>query len=108
MAMRNQFSKQKRKDLESIEGIGIIRAKSIKEFDNFSGPEDEIKFIEKYKITPLFINDNAYPKRLLNCYDSPVLLYYRGNADLNTSKIVAIVGTRSNSDYGQMITEKII
>ena len=100
--------KAKRKELESIEGIGTVRAKSIKEFENFSSPEEEIKFIEKYKITPLFINDEAYPKRLLNCYDSPVLLYYRGNADLNTSKIIAIVGTRNNSDYGKNICEKMI
>ena len=100
--------KAKRKELESIEGIGTIRAKSIKEFENFSSSEEEIKFIEKYKITPLFIADEAYPRRLLNSYDSPVLLYYRGNADLNTSKIIAIVGTRNNSDYGKTVCERLI
>src|SRR5580698_2898113 len=73
--------KAKRKELESIEGIGTVRAKSIKEFENFSSSEEEIKFIEKYKITPLFIADKPYPQRLLNSYDSPVLLYYRGNVD---------------------------
>ncbi len=70
--------------------------------------EEEIKFIEKYKITPLFITDDEYPKRLLNCYDSPLLLYYRGNADLNTSKIISIVGTRNNSDYGKTVCENFI
>jgi len=100
--------KAKKKDLENIEGIGTIRAKSIKEFGNFLSSEEEIKFTEKYKITPLFINSEAYPKRLLNCYDSPILLYYRGNADLNTSKIISIVGTRTNSDYGKTVCEKLI
>jgi DNA processing protein len=98
----------KKKDLENIEGIGSIRAKSIKEFDNFSSSEAEIKFIEKYNITPLFITDKNYPQRLLNCYDSPALLYYRGNSDLNTSKIVAIIGTRNNSDYGATVCEKLV
>jgi DNA processing protein len=100
--------KAKKKELEAIEGIGTIRAKSIKGFDDFARAEEEITFIEKYKITPLFLTDKNYPQRLLNCYDSPALLYYRGNANLNTSKIVAIVGTRNNSEYGKAVCEKLI
>lgn len=100
--------KAKKKDLENIEGIGTVRATSIKAFDNFQSSEEEIAFIEKYKITPLFITDSNYPQRLLNCYDSPVLLFYRGNTDLNSSRIISIVGTRNNSDYGKAVCEKII
>lgn len=100
--------KAKKKELENIEGIGTIRANSIKAFDNFQSSEEELAFIEKYKITPLFINDKNYPQRLLNCYDSPVLLYYRGNADLNCTKIISIVGTRNNTDYGKIVCEKLI
>ncbi|MEP6674370.1 MAG: DNA-processing protein DprA [Ferruginibacter sp.] len=100
--------KAKRKELEALEGIGLIRAKSIKDFTDFTSAEKEIAFIEKYKITPLFITDKHYPQRLLNCYDSPALLYYRGTADLNNTKIISIVGTRNNSDYGKFITEKLI
>ncbi len=100
--------KAKKKELEAIEGIGTIRAKSIKDFAEFDRSEDEAKFIGKYKITPLFITDAKYPQRLLNCYDSPPLLYYRGNADLNTSKIISIVGTRNCSDYGKTVCEKLV
>jgi DNA processing protein len=45
---------------------------------------------------------------LLNCYDSPTLLFYKGTADLNASKVVAIVGTRSNTDYGKHFTDDLI
>ncbi len=100
--------KAKKRELESIEGIGSIRAGSIKTFTNFQPGEEEIAFIEKYKITPLFISDKNYPQRLLNCYDSPALLYYRGNANLNTSKIIAVVGTRNNTEYGKAVCEKLI
>jgi DNA processing protein len=100
--------KAKKKELENIEGIGSVRARSIKDFSDFSSSEEEIKFIEKYKITTLFINADNYPRRLLNCYDSPALLYYRGNADLNASKIVSIVGTRNCSDYGKNVCEKFV
>lgn len=100
--------KASKRELEQIDGIGYIRAESIKRFNDFKTAEEEINFITKFKIKPLFITDKEYPQRLLNCYDNPVLLYYKGNADLNTSKIVAIVGTRSNSDYGKNICEKLI
>jgi DNA processing protein len=103
-----QLFKAKIKDLSVIDGIGEVRAKSIKYFDDFKIAEKEIAFIEKYKIQPLFITDENYPKRLLNAYDSPTMLYYKGNADLNTKKIVAIVGTRSNTDYGKKITENLV
>jgi len=97
-----------KKILEQIEGIGTIRANSIKDFKDFRGAEQEIEFIKKYKITPLFLTDKDYPQRLLNCYDNPPLLYYRGNADLNSSRIIAIVGTRNNDEYGKNICEKLI
>jgi DNA processing protein len=94
--------------LSGIENIGEIRAGCIKSFKNFSEAEEEIEFIKKYKIQPIFITDKNYPQRLLNCYDPPTLLYYRGNADLNESKIVSVIGTRNNTDYGKQITEKLI
>lgn len=100
--------KAPKKELGNIEGIGEVRAKSIKMFDNFSPAEKEIAFVEKYKIQTLFLTDENYPKRLLNCYDSPTMLYFRGNADLNSSKIISIIGTRNNTDYGRLITEQLI
>ena len=95
-------------ELERIEGIGSIRANSIKNFKDFEKAADEIKFIEKYKIKPLFLTDKSYPKRLLNCYDSPTLLFYKGDADLNTSKIIAIIGTRNHTEYGKQQAENLI
>jgi DNA processing protein len=98
----------KKKDLEGLEGVGSIRAASIKNFRDFSKAEEEISFIRKYNITPLFITDPQYPQRLLNCYDSPCMLYYKGNAGLNAPKIVAIVGTRNNNEYGKSTCEKLV
>lgn len=100
--------KEKKSVLEKIEGIGEVRAANIKKFDAFKAQEDEISFIEKYKITPLFLTNPDYPKRLLHCYDPPTLLFYKGPANLNNSKIISVIGTRSNTDYGKMMTEKIL
>ena len=100
--------KAKLHNLEAVEGIGTVRAKAVRAFTDFDKVEKEIQFLERYKIRPLFITDKAYPQRLLNCYDSPTMLYYRGEADLNTGHIVAIIGTRSLTDYGKTLTEKLV
>jgi DNA processing protein len=100
--------KASKKQLSAVENIGEVKAKSIKHFNDFEAAEKEILFIEKYNIQPLFMTNGNYPKRLLNSYDAPVLLYYRGNADLNALRIVNIIGTRSNTEYGRIATEKLI
>ncbi|MCO5238213.1 MAG: DNA-processing protein DprA [Chitinophagaceae bacterium] len=103
----NIFS-AKRAKLDTLPGIGAIRSKSIKTFKEFSRAEEELRFIEKYKISVLRYTDPAYPKRLLNCYDAPSLLYFKGNADLNAPKILAVIGTRSHTEYGKEMTYAII
>ncbi|MBV4358164.1 DNA-processing protein DprA [Pinibacter aurantiacus] len=103
-----EIFKAKKSSLELIEGIGSIKASNIKGFKNFTSIENEIAFIEKNNIQPLFFTDNNYPKRLRNCYDPPTMLYYCGTADLNASKIIAVIGTRSHSEYGRQLTEKLV
>ena len=100
--------KAKLSTLEKIEGIGTIRASSIKTFNDFSNAEEEIKFIQKFRIKSLFIGDKEYPQRLLNCYDPPTLLFYKGTANLNAAKVVAIIGTRTYTDYSRKMTDELI
>ncbi len=100
--------KAKKKDISAIEGIGPVRAKYLKEWNAFAEAEEEIAFTEKHHIRSLFITDKDYPQRLLNCYDPPTLLYYRGTADLNHSRIISIIGTRNHTEYGKQVTEQLI
>ncbi|HEY1114532.1 MAG TPA: DNA-processing protein DprA [Chitinophagaceae bacterium] len=100
--------KAKRRELEKIEGMGEVRARAIRDFKDFSVAENEMAFIEKYKIQPLFLTDAAYPKRLLNCYDPPTILFYKGTADLNAARVLSIVGTRRQTDYGRHFTEQLV
>ena len=94
--------------LSKLDGIGEIRAANIKLFKDFKKAEAEQLFIEKYKIKALFLTNPLYPKRLLNVYDPPTMLYYRGNADLNAAHMVAIVGTRGKTPYGTLVTEQLV
>lgn len=70
--------------------------------------EKEIEFITRYKIRTLFYTDKDYPARLKECIDGPMMLYYKGSADLNHSHIISVVGTRRATHYGKDICEKLI
>ena len=94
--------------LEKIEGIGKIRARSIKNFRDFSGSEKEILFLQRYGIRALTQQDEDYPQRLLPAYDAPVLLFYKGSSGLNPKRSISVIGTRRNSEYGKQLTEKLI
>lgn len=63
--------------------------------------EAELKYDETHGITPLTMNDTRYPSRLRECDDAPLMLFYKGNADLNRARVLSIVGTRHCTSYGQ-------
>lgn len=68
--------------------------------------EQEMKFDEDHNIQPLVIGDDNYPERLRRCDDAPLVLYYRGTANLNHRHIISIVGTRHCTIYGQDIIRR--
>jgi DNA processing protein len=94
--------------LLKIPHIGEDRVDAILKSDALVKAEEEIKFIEKHSIRPIFFTEQDYPERLKDCADSPLLLFYKGNADLNASKKIAVVGTRKATEYGKEVTKKLI
>lgn len=65
--------------------------------------EQELNFLQKKQIRCLTYYDEAYPSRLRECEDAPVVLFYKGNADLNALHIINMVGTRHATDYGTQL-----
>ena len=65
--------------------------------------EAELEFDNAHTIRPLTMACDDYPERMRNCDDAPIVLFYRGNADLNQRRIVSVVGTRHCTAYGQDI-----
>lgn len=66
----------------------------------------ELDFAVKHKIQCVCYANEAYPNRLKECDDAPIVLYYKGNANLNQSKIISMVGTRQCSQYGKDLINK--
>ena len=70
--------------------------------------EKELLFLERSRSEALFLTSEHYPQRLKDCPDAPVMLYYKGEADLNAAKVVSVVGTRNANAYGKEITSELI
>jgi len=100
--------KEKKQNLLKIPGIGKQLAEEILSSEVQKRADDELKFIEKHNIQTFFFTDKLYPGRLKQYDDSPILLYYKGTADLNQQKTISIVGTRKASQYGLENCKKLI
>lgn len=100
--------RERRKNLLQIPGIGERTVDSIVSQNVLSRAERELLFVEKNNIRILYYLNPDYPKRLQHCYDSPVIIYCKGETDLNVDKIIGVVGTRNVTDYGKYLTDKII
>lgn len=103
---------EKKSQLEKIPGSGTVLVDTLTnsdiQKDALTRAEEEIKFIEKKKIIPLFFTDNNYPARLKQCADSPVMIYTKGTMNLNSAHIISVVGSRACTEYGLKICEKIV
>jgi len=108
MGSEEAVFKSGRKALMDIKGIASKTVDEILNPDVLRKAEEELKFVEKNKIITYFYTDENYPLRLRECPDAPLLLYYKGNTDLNASKIISIVGTRKSTDYGNSFCDDFL
>lgn len=98
---------------ESIPDFSNIAPKKLKEIfsntDNMRAvAEQEMEFVSKNGIKPLCLASDDYPHRLRQCPDAPLVLFHLGNANLNASKIVSIIGTRKCSQQGREICDAFV
>jgi DNA processing protein len=63
---------------------------------------------EEDQVEILYIGNADYPQRLKHLYDSPLVLFKKGQVDLNALRIVAVVGTRHASDVGKKVTDELV
>jgi DNA processing protein len=68
----------------------------------------ELEKITEQKIEIVTINDSAYPKKLKEIFNPPIILYYRGNIACLNKICLSVVGARKHTQYGQEVATKII
>ena len=92
---------EKQKNLAKIPGIGEVISREIVSQDVLHRAEEEVEFIQKNKIQTYFFTDKLYPYRLKECNDAPIMLYSKGNLELNNGKFIGVVGTRKATETGK-------
>ena len=109
--IKEVFSASKRQ-LLSIPGIAETRAEDVLTSDALAKAEKELNALDGKDIKLISYLDDDYPENLKHYPDSPVLLYCKGNMNLNAPRMVAIVGTRKITPYGivqcQQIVEQLV
>ena len=99
---------EKEKNLMKIPGVGEVNAQRVVRQNVLERAKSEVEFILKNRIQTFFYLDENYSTRLKNCSDAPIILYYKGNANLNERRIISVVGTRNATNYGKEICDELI
>ncbi len=101
--------KKSKTQLLKIPGIGPKLAEAVLRADPMTLSQMEMKFLSDHpEIRVIPFNDNDFPNRLKQNEDAPLFLYYRGNTDLNNTRTVAIVGTRTPTNYGKLFSDALV
>ena len=103
-----QIFKESAKNLEKIQGISFRLINEIKSKEVLRKAEEELAFVSKNNLQLLFFTSPEYPERLTHCVDAPILLYVKGDSNLNYKKVVSIVGTRNATPQGYEVCKQFV
>ena len=67
----------------------------------------ELELIDQHQCHIVTINDDTYPSLLKQIDDPPVLLYITGDFPLQDTPSIAIVGSRSPTEYGKTTSQQL-
>lgn len=94
-------------DLQEIPGIGKKLVENLTAWKKNSLSQQNFELADKHNIKIISYLDPFYPKRLLEIYDHPLIIYVKGQLKPGDQQSLAIVGTRQSSIYGNESAEKI-
>jgi DNA processing protein len=97
-------------DASALRQVGIPKkpVDAILQFSAWDELRNELATLNHHGIRTLFFTEPDYPRRLIKIPNPPPLLFYQGAADLDAERIIAIVGTRTPTDYGRQMTQRLI
>lgn len=97
-----------RRSLAKVPGIGPVLKASVLGKNVLKAAAQELAYVRKHGLRMLFYLDADYPVRLRHCPDAPVLLFARGRGQLDPSRSLSIVGTRTPTDQGRRLCEELV
>lgn len=92
------FPSLPRRVVEDLNSVDVMRGRV----------EEELAYGGAHGVKALCLNDDGYPYRLKEAPDAPLMLFYKGTADLNARHVVNIVGTRHCTRYGEDLIRRFV
>jgi len=92
--------------LQSVDGISRRLAAAIKGHPLTSAVKKELALIARSDYSIITMNDPGFPGLLLEIPDPPPFLYVYGDLG-NGVRNIAVVGSRSATDYGRVTAQKL-
>lgn len=68
----------------------------------------ELETMTRLGIEATCLEDAAYPNRLFQCDDAPIILFSKGSKKWNLPFLVSIVGTRSHTMYAEKVIQELL
>jgi DNA processing protein len=94
-------------ELSAIEGLDASVIEGLRGFAQWEEVDQEICRVEQAGATLIPFTAAAYPPRLRMIADPPPLLYAKGHLCAEDNMAVAVVGSRSASEYGRRVARNL-
>ncbi|MBP8131921.1 MAG: DNA-processing protein DprA [Candidatus Hydrogenedentes bacterium] len=94
-------------EAELAELVGKALAQRIRQYKQVTDVAAQERLMAKYEAALITMEDPAYPPRLAEIYDPPLVLFCRGQLENADQYCVALVGTRKASPYGVRMAEAL-
>jgi DNA processing protein len=88
-------------------GMPVASAQSLATGKSMELAQQEIAKAAGCSAKILALDDPAYPARLKEIYDPPVVLFVRGSVEVLSTPGIAMVGTRHPTPYGMGMAERL-
>ena len=93
--------------LEQVEGLHREAIDGLVNFSGWAAVDDELRRVRDAGVEIVRFTSPEYPARLRMIADPPPFLYIKGALNAEDDKAVAIVGSRSASDYGRRVARDL-
>src|SRR5207253_4758439 len=88
-------------------GLPVQSAQSLATGRSVELAHDEVAKAAAAGVQLVVLDDSAYPTRLRQIYDAPLVLYVRGNVTALSQPGIAVIGTRHPTPYGIGMAERL-
>ncbi len=96
------------REIERLTGLGSRHFNAGMRQEVLDRARREADFVDSHAVRCLYFTDDDFPRRLLECEDASLLLFAKGDCDLNARHVVGIVGTRNATLYGVNFINKLV